>query len=117
MGTKKRVMDHILDQIEIDDPGYLTYKKVFGKYALVLDSLEFALVVDSVFYLKATDAGRKYLGKVVKGIPFKKAQPHFIISKDEYENSEWFSELVSITINDLIPKSRSEKRKLRSSGV
>ncbi len=101
MATKKRVMDYILSQIEIENEGYLTYKKVFGKYAFSLDGRIFALVLDNKLYLKATKGGKDFIGNPVKGYPFKNSDLHYVISEEQYDDSAWLSELVSITISEL----------------
>ena len=58
MAIKKRLMDYILGQIEIEKEGYISYKKVFGKYAFTFDGVIFALVIDDKIYMKATKAGK-----------------------------------------------------------
>ena len=113
MGTKKKFMDNILDQIEIEREGYLSYKKQYGKYVLTFDATIYARVYDDVLYLLPTEAGRAFIGKPVRAAPFKNAERHFVISKEQYEDSEWFSQLVDITIDALItPKMPRKRRKL-----
>ena len=103
MGTKKRQMDYILDQIEIEPEGYITYTKVYGKYAFTFNGTIFAQVIDSRLYLKATKGGKDYIGagSIVKGIPFKNADTHYVIGEEQYDDSPWFSKLIEITVTEL----------------
>jgi TfoX/Sxy family transcriptional regulator of competence genes len=113
MGTKKKFIDNILDQIEIEREGYLSYKKLFGKYVLTFEGMIYARVFDDVLYLLPTEPGRVFIGKPVRAVPYKNAERHFVISKEQYEDSDWFSQLIDITIDALItPKMPRKRRKL-----
>jgi TfoX/Sxy family transcriptional regulator of competence genes len=113
MGTKKKFVDNILDQIEIEREGYLSYKKLFGKYVLTFEGMIYARIFDNVLYLLPTEPGRIFLGKPVRAVPFKNAERHFVISKEQYEDSDWFSQLIDITLDALImPKMPRKRRKL-----
>ena len=114
MATKKRMLDYILDQIEIEREGYITYTKKYGKYVFIFEGEVFARVDDKTFYLVGTNAGRNFLRNPVKGTPYKNAQQHFIISEEEYSDRDWFSRLVDITIDEIIPKSRKVRRHRRA---
>ena len=113
MATKKRLLDYILSKIEIERDGYITYVKKFGKYVFTFNNELFARVVDDTLYLRATEAGRSFLGKPVKGIPYKYAEPHFIISEEQYEDSEWFSRLVDLTLEEIVPLNPPVRRRRR----
>ena len=66
MATKKRLLDYILSKIEIERDGYITYVKKFGKYVFTFNNELFARVVDDTLYLRATEAGRSFLGETGK---------------------------------------------------
>ncbi len=104
MATKKRQLDYILGKIEIEREGYITYTKRFGKYVFTFDGEIFARIVDKTLYVLGTSAGRNFLKNPVKGTPYKNAGQHFIIAEEQYENSAWFSELVDITIEEILSK-------------
>ena len=114
MATKKKMLDFILDQIETERDGYITYTKKYGKYVFTFNGEIFARIVDKTFYMLGTNAGRNFLRNPVKGTPYKNAEQHFIISEDEYSDSEWFSKLVDITIEEILPKKQKIRRHRRA---
>jgi len=48
----------------------LSYRKMFGEYALYLDGRVVALVCDNMLFVKPTDAGRALLGAVEEAPPY-----------------------------------------------
>lgn len=110
MAIKKRLIDYILGQIEIEKEGYISYKKVFGKYVFTFDGVIFAHVIDDKIYIKATKAGKDHIGSVVRGLPYKNADPHYIIREEQYDDSEWFSTLVELTVTELTASKNRRKR-------
>ena len=114
MATKKRLLDYILSQIEIEREGYITYTKRYGKYVFTFNGNIFARIVDKTLYLVGTSAGRNFLRNPEKGVPYKNAEQHFIISEDQYSDSGWFSNLVDITIEEILPKKTKIRRHRRS---
>ena len=112
MAVKKRLIDYILGQIEIEKEGYISYKKVFGKYAFTFDGVIFALVIDNLVYIKVTKAGKDHIGSVVRGLPYKNADPHYIIREDQYSDSAWFSTLVELTVTELTRSKNSPKKSI-----
>ena len=110
MATKKRILDFILGQIKIERDGYITYTKKFGKYVFTFNGEIFARIVDKTLYLRGTNAGRNFLRNPEKGTPYKNADQHFIISEEQYSDSEWFSTLVDMTIEEILSKKPYLKR-------
>ena len=114
MATKKRLLDYILSRIEIEREGYITYTKRYGKYVFTFDGNIFARIVDKTLYLVATSAGRNFLKNPVKGVPYKNGEQHFIISEEQYSDSEWFSTLVDMTIEEIAPGKKKVRRHRRA---
>ena len=108
MATDKDFIDFIVDQLE--NAGVVTYRKMFGEYALYSDGKVVALVCDNRLFVKPTDAGRKFIGTVVEGLAYPGAKPSFLI-EDKIEDREWLSELVRITA-DALPMPKPKKGKL-----
>jgi TfoX/Sxy family transcriptional regulator of competence genes len=89
--------------------GEITAKKMFGEYGIYSDGKLFGLICDNKLFIKSTDSGRKFIGKVVEAPPYEGAKPSFLID-DKVEDSEWLSELVSITLKEL-PAPKPKKKK------
>ena len=58
------VIDHILDI------GHITFRKMFGEYCIYLDGKIVALVCDNQLLVKPTNAGRAFIGEVIKTPPY-----------------------------------------------
>lgn len=107
MATSKEFVDFIVGQIT--DAGEITAKSMFGEYGIFSDKKIFGLICYNKLFIKPTEAGRKYIGNVVEAPPYKGAKNSFLI-EDKLENSEWLSELVRITLNEL-PEPMKRKKK------
>jgi TfoX/Sxy family transcriptional regulator of competence genes len=70
---------HVHDQLR--GIGEVTYRKMFGEYALYVDGRVVALVCDNRLFLKPTDAGRAVLGRPEEGSPYPGAKPHFVLDE------------------------------------
>jgi TfoX/Sxy family transcriptional regulator of competence genes len=107
MASDANFVDFVLEQIK--NSGDVTAKKMFGEYGIYVDEKLFGLICDNKLFIKPTDSGRKFIGKVVEASPYEGAKPSFLI-EDKMEDSEWLSELVSITLKEL-PAPKAKKKK------
>jgi TfoX/Sxy family transcriptional regulator of competence genes len=107
MASEQRIVDFIIDQIGI--PEHITYKKMFGEYALYFDTKLFALVCDDKLYIKPTLAGRAYIKDVVEAPPYEGAKPSFLI-EEQLDDHVWLKKLVTITVQEL-PEPKPKKKK------
>ncbi|MBF0407882.1 MAG: TfoX/Sxy family protein [Candidatus Riflebacteria bacterium] len=111
MASDKSFVEYVIEQIE--NTGVITYKKMFGEYAIYCDGKVAILICDNQVFVKPTEGGRVFIGDVVEAPPYSGAKPYFLI-EDRFEEREWFSELVRITAKDLPepkPKRRSVEKK------
>lgn len=106
MASDKSFVDFVVDQIE--NAGQITYKKMFGEYALYCDGKIIALVCDNRLFVKPTDTGRAFIGDVVEAPPYKGAKLSFLID-DRIEDREWISNLIRITYMEL-PEQKIKKK-------
>ncbi len=109
MASDLSFVQFIVDQIE--NAGVITYRKMFGEYAIYCDSKIFALVCDNQLFVKPTEAGRSFIGDVVEAPPYPGAKLNFLI-EDKLEDREWFSNLIRITVKEL-PEPKPKKKKKR----
>lgn len=108
MASDKSFLDFIVDQIE--NAGEITWKPMFGEYAIYSDGKIFALVCDNKLFVKPTALGRAFISDLVETPPYPGAKPSFLIG-DKIDDREWLSELVRITLPELPePKPKKPKR-------
>jgi TfoX/Sxy family transcriptional regulator of competence genes len=85
---------------------------MFGEYALYADGKIFGLVCDNKLYIKPTISGRAYIKNVVESPAYEGAKPSFLI-EENVEDSQWLSELIRITIQEL-PEPKPKKAKAQA---
>jgi TfoX/Sxy family transcriptional regulator of competence genes len=112
MASDQNFVDYIYEQANLASA--LSYRKMFGEYALYLDGKVIALVCDNQLFVKPTDAGRALLGSVTEHPPYPSAKPHFRID-NELDDGELLQCLFKLTAKELpMPKPKSAKRKARN---
>ena len=87
----------------------ISYRKMFGEYAIYYKNKVVALICDNQFFVKPTDAGRSFIGNVVEAPPYPGAKPAFLI-EDQIDNKEWMANLIRLTEKELpLPKPKKKK--------
>jgi len=100
------IVEFIAEQME--NAGEITYRAMFGEYALYCDGKIMALVCDDQLFVKPTKAGRSFIGDVIEAPPYPGAKPYFLI-EDQLEDREWIGNLVRVTVEEL-PEPKPRKR-------
>jgi DNA transformation protein and related proteins len=100
-------VEYVADQIA--DAGEISYRKMFGEYAVYCDGKVVALVCDDRLYVKQTEAGRAFIGEPIEAPPYSGAKPYFLI-EDRLDDRPWVSELVRVTAREL-PSPKPKKPK------
>lgn len=80
MASSVDTVQYICDQAGLGPR--LTFRKMFGEYALYLDGKVVALVCDDQLFLKPTPEGRTYLGVVSEAPPYPGAKNFYLLSAD-----------------------------------
>lgn len=109
MASNKDFVEFIVDQIK--DAGVVTYRKMFGEYAIYSDGKVVALVCDNRLFVKPTEGGRSFVGDIEEAPAYPGAKPSFLI-EDQLEDREWLSELIRITTREL-PEPKPKKRRMK----
>lgn len=107
MASNQNFVDFVVEQIK--NAGEITVKKMFGEYGIYADGKLFGLICDNKLFIKPTISGREFIGNVVESPPYEGAKVSFLI-EDKIEDSEWISELVRISLNEL-PAPNVKKKK------
>ncbi|MFH0977057.1 MAG: TfoX/Sxy family protein [Spirochaetota bacterium] len=116
MASALDFVEFVADQME--SAGAVTFKKMFGEYAVYCNGKVIALVCDNRLFIKPTEGGRSFIGDVNEAPPYPGAKMYYLI-KDKFEDREWISDLVKITYNGLpepIPKKLSGSKKKSTKG-
>ena len=100
MATDKNFIDFTAEQI--NNAGAITFKKMFGEYALYSDGKVVALVCDNQLFVKPTESGKEFIGNPTMGAPYPGAKLYFHI-EDQLEDREWISDLIRITAKEVKP--------------
>lgn len=108
MASKQANVDFVLEQLT--EAGNCSARKMFGEYAIYRGDKIVALFCDDQLFIKPTDAGKAFIGKVTEAAPYPGAKSWFLITGDRCEDGEWLSELVQRTWNELpAPKPKAPK--------
>ncbi|MEI7620779.1 MAG: TfoX/Sxy family protein [Candidatus Falkowbacteria bacterium] len=104
MASKQSTVDYILDQLlSINN---IKSRKMFGEYALYCNGKVVALICNDKLYVKITAEGKCFVAdSYCEGYAYKGARVSMLISEDKIDDSEWLSQLILITADNLpLPK-------------
>ena len=113
MSSNQDFVDFVIGQLQ--PAGDITFKKMFGEYALYSGNKVFALICDNKLFIKPTNAGRNYIQDVVEASPYPGAKPSFLV-EERIEDHEWLSTLVKLTVSEL-PEPKLKKKKMKGTAV
>ena len=107
MSTQKSTAEFLAEQMS--HRSVVTYRKLFGEYALYCEGKVVALVCDDELFVKPTEVGRAMIGEVVEKPAYPGAKPSFWIPGEWWDDDDWLSELICVTANELpLPKKKSK---------
>lgn len=110
MSTQQNTIDYLLDQLS--SASQMTSRKMFGEYALYSGPKVVAFVCDDQLFVKPTQAGREFLKDVDERPAYPGSKNYFWISGEKWDDSEWLSELITVTAKELpLPKPKKKKIK------
>ena len=96
---------------QMNEAGAITFRKMFGEYAIYCEGKVVALVCDNRLFVKPTAAGREIAGQLAEAPPYPGAKSYLVVG-EELDDREWLSELIRATGRELpAPKERSPKRR------
>jgi TfoX/Sxy family transcriptional regulator of competence genes len=103
MASDKSFVEYVVEQIE--NAGFITYRKMFGEYAVYAGGKLVGLICDNQLFIKPTEGGRAWIGDVVEAPPYPGAKNSFLI--EDLEDRDWISELIRVTAAELPPRRTS----------
>jgi TfoX/Sxy family transcriptional regulator of competence genes len=90
-------VEYVCDQMS--EAGRITYRKMFGEFAIYCGGKVVALVCDDQLFVKPTPGGRAFIGVPIEAPPYPGAKPSFLI--EDLDDREWLSALVAVTAREL----------------
>ncbi|MEK6748370.1 MAG: TfoX/Sxy family protein [Pseudomonadota bacterium] len=109
MATDLGFVEYIADQLHKTCP--VTFKKMFGEYAIYCCGKVVALVCDNRLYVKPTPGGLALAGDLPLAPAYPGAKPGLLIA-DQIDDSDWLGQLIKITAQEL-PEPKPKKPKLK----
>ena len=115
MATDPSFIEYIQSQSGLGHA--LTFKKMFGEYALYLHEKVVALACDNQLYVKATDAGRALLGTVSEQPAYPGSKLYFRID-GEMEDRDLLRRVFETTAHALpLPKVKANTKPKPTAGA
>ncbi len=109
MASDLDFVEFVCEQISIECG--ISFRKMFGEYALYSNGKVVALICDNQLFIKPTDAGKKYIGDFVEAPPYSGAKNSLLI-EERLEDPDWLTQLIIITEKELpVPKIKKKKVK------
>lgn len=106
MGTRAETISHILDALA---PLPLIARKMFGEYALYLDSKVVALVCDDQLFLKPTPGAQAILTDCPTGHPYPGAKLHLLVTDALDDPDPVIAALKAVATETPAPKPKKPK--------
>lgn len=109
MASDADFVAYVCEQAGLGDA--LSFRKMFGEYALYLDGRVVALVCDNTLYVKPTAAGRSLLDTVEEAAPYPGARPHWRMD-EVLDDGERLGRLLAATAAELpLPKPKAPRKR------
>lgn len=113
MASDASFVDYVCEQTG----GAVSFKKMFGEYALYAEGKVVAVICDNQLFVKPTVAGKVLLGNVVEAPPYPSAKPCFLIS-GQLEDRALMARLIQVTAGELpAPKPKKAKAVTATKGT
>ena len=98
MASDLSFVEYVCDQIR--GAGVVSFRRMFGEYALYCDGKVVALVCDNQLFVKPTVAGRTRAGTVSEGPPYPGAKPYLHLD-EQLEDAGLITDIIRATAREL----------------
>jgi TfoX/Sxy family transcriptional regulator of competence genes len=106
MATKKTFVEETLKRLS---PLDVTARPMFGEYGLYFKGKFFGLICDDTLFIKVTEVGSAFAGRINKASPYPGAKLAFKISNQKANDRQWLTNLVEVTA-DALPPTKPRRR-------
>ncbi len=80
MATDPGFVELVTDQIDSDKE--ISYRKMFGEYALYCNGKVVALICNNQLYVKITEPGKTFVGDMTEAPAYPGAKPSFLVGDE-----------------------------------
>jgi TfoX/Sxy family transcriptional regulator of competence genes len=108
MASDLKFAEYVRDQA--GGEGEITFRKMFGEYALYCDGKVVAFICDNQLFIKPTEAGREFIGNPVEAPPYPGAKMYYLV--EDLDDRDWLAHLIRVTAQAL-PAPKPKKPNLR----
>ena len=108
MPTQRSTIDDLRDATL--GAGEVTFRPMFGEWAVYHEGKIVGLVCDDALFLKVTPPGRALLDETHDAPPYPGAKPYLKVPPDRAGDADWISNLVRVTA-DALPTPAPKKAK------
>jgi len=108
MSTTCDFVDFVVEQSGLGS--LLTYKKMFGEYALYIDNKVVALACDNSLFVKPTPVTLEIIKPLAKKPPYPGAKP-YIVADELLDDTDNLKKLLLATADVLPPPKQRVKKK------
>lgn len=107
MASDQGFVEFVCDQLR--GVGPVSYRKMFGEYAIYVGRKVVALVCDDRLFLKPTAAGRALIGTPTEAPPYPGAKPYFVIDEC-LDDPEFLATLIQATEAE-VPEPKPKRKR------
>lgn len=108
MASTEDYVQYVCEQMS--DAGTITYKKMFGEYAIYCDTKVLGLICDNQVFIKPTTAADAMMPNAERMPPYEGAKPHIVL--DELDDMASLTAFICATCRELpLPKPKKKKEK------
>lgn len=108
MATDASFVEYVAEQADLGPT--LTWKRMFGEYALYLDGRVIAFVCDNMVYMKPTEAGRTVLGTVHEAPAYPGSKMYYRLG-DELDDRALLQRVFRATASEVpLPKPKAKPK-------
>jgi TfoX/Sxy family transcriptional regulator of competence genes len=97
MASSREFVEYVCDQLS--GAGHITFRKMFGEYAVYCDGKVFGLICDNQVFIKPTAAGPRLLPDGILAPPYPGAKPYYVL--EELDDREFLTALIAATCEEL----------------
>ncbi len=108
MASNQDFVDYVREQVNLGER--LTFKRMFGEYALYLDTKVVAFVCDNQLFVKPTALGKQWVGNITEAPPYPGAKLYFLVS-ERLDDRDFVQRLFLVTASELpLPTPKSNPK-------
>jgi TfoX/Sxy family transcriptional regulator of competence genes len=105
MASNQDFIAYVCEQVNLAER--VTYKKMFGEYAVYVDGKVVGFVCDNQLFVKPTVLGKQLVGNIAEAPPYPGAKLYFLLS-ERLDDRDFMRQLFLVSASELpMPKLRA----------